>query len=261
VRVTVLGAGSSGGVPVPGTGWGACDPANPKNARLRPSLLVETAGRTLLIDTSPDLRQQLLSADVGHIDAVLYTHAHADHLHGIDDLRGINRAMGAAIPMYADGTTLAEISRRFAYAVRPLPEQACGHYFKPTLETHAIEAGDIFDVSGVSVSCFDQDHGYSRTLGFRIGNFAYSTDLVNLPEHGFEVLAGIDTWVLGVFTDRTHPTHVHVDKALGWIRRVAPRHAVLTHLGPDLDYDVLQNALPDGVTAAYDGLQISLPDA
>lgn len=261
MRVTVLGAGSSGGVPVAGTGWGKCDPVNPKNQRLRPSLLIETQGKTILIDTSPDLRAQLLAANVTHIDAVLYTHAHADHLHGIDDLRGINRAMSAPIPAYGDASTLSEIEKRFAYALRPLPEDAPNFYFKPTLVAHQIAAGDVFDVCGVSVSCFDQDHGRSRTLGFRIGSFAYSTDLVELPEAGFDVLGGIDAWVVGVFTDRVHPTHVHVEKALGWIDRVAPRQAVLSHLGPDLDYDVLSKLLPDHVDAAYDGFQFSLPDA
>jgi len=260
VRVTILGAGSSGGVPVPGTGWGKCDPHNPKNKRMRPSILIETQGKVILVDTSPDLRAQLLSAQVTHIDAVLYTHAHADHLHGIDDLRGINRAMDRPISMYADRTTLGEIEGRFAYALAPLPEGAQGHYFKPTLEAHEITAGETFDVSGVSVTCFDQDHGRSRTLGFRIGDFAYSTDLVNLPEPAFDVLTGVDVWVVGVFTDRTHPTHVHVEKALRWIDRVAPRAAVLSHLGPDLDFDVLENSLPKSVSAAFDGYQISLPD-
>ncbi len=263
MRVTILGCGSSGGVPATGIGWGKCDPNNPKNQRLRPSILVETQGKTILIDTSPDLRVQLLAANVTHIDAVLYTHAHADHLHGIDDLRGINRAMVAPIPMYADPVTLASIQERFAYALAPLPEEARaqGRYFKPTLEAHAITPGETFDVCGVSVTCFDQDHGYSRTLGFRFGQFGYSTDLVELPDQGFNALVGIDTWVVGAFTDRDHPTHVHVSKALEWIDRVAPRYAVLTHLGPDLDYNELANLLPNSVDAAFDGLQILLPDA
>lgn len=260
MRVTILGSGSSGGVPVAGTGWGKCDPDNPRNYRTRPSILIETQGKVILVDTSPDLRAQLLSADVTHIDAVLYTHAHADHLHGIDDLRGINRAMDCPIAMYADRTTLGDVQTRFGYALAPLPEDARGHYFKPTLLAHEIASGDTFDVSGVSVTCFDQDHGRSRTLGFRIGNFAYSTDLVNLPEPGFDILAGVDAWVVGVFTDRSHPTHVHVEKALGWIKRVAPRVAVLSHLGPDLDFDLLESTLPNSVTAAFDGYQISLPD-
>ena len=258
MRITILGSGSSGGVPMVGLGWGNCDPNNIKNVRLRSSLLIETMGKTILIDTSPDLRAQLLAASVTHIDAVIYTHAHADHLHGIDDLRGINRAMSASIPIYTDQTTLAEIEKRFAYALRPLPDDNKHFYFKPTLEAHTIVAGDTFDVCGVSVTCFDQDHGRSRTLGLRIGDFGYTTDLVNLPEAGFEVLAGIDTWVIGVFGPRPHATHVHVDAALEWIERVSPRQAVMTHLGPDLDYNVLQNLLPNYVNAAFDGLQILL---
>ncbi len=260
MRITVLGSGSSGGVPMVGTGWGKCDPSNPKNRRTRPSLLIETEGKVILIDTSPDLRAQLLAAHVTHIDAVLYTHAHADHLHGIDDLRGINRVMDAPLAMYTDQTTLDQIEDRFAYALAPLPESANGYYYKPTLEAHVIAAGDTFEVSGVSVTCFDQDHGRSRTLGFRIGKFAYSTDVVNMPEPAFDVLAGVDVWVVGVFTDRVHPTHVHVEKALGWIERVAPSRAVMTHLGPDLDFDLLENSLPNSVDVAFDGLQISLPD-
>lgn len=260
MRVTVLGSGSSGGVPMTGTGWGQCNPDNPKNYRLRPSLFVETQGKTILIDTSPDLRVQLLANDITHIDAVLYTHAHADHLHGIDDLRGINRAMEAAIPMYADQATLDEIQTRFAYVMRPLPAEANGYFFKPTLEPHQIAAGDVFDVCGLPVKCFDQDHGRSRTLGYRIGDFAYSTDLMDLPEAGFEALAGVDTWVLGVFGPRPHATHVYLERALEWIDRVSPRRAVLTHLGPDLDYDVVSDGLPDFVEASYDGFQFSLPD-
>ena len=258
MRVTILGSGSSGGVPMVGMGWGKCDPANPKNVRLRSSLLVEVAGKTILFDTSPDLRAQLLAANVTHIDAVIYTHSHADHLHGIDDLRGINRAMSAPIQMYADETTLVEIKKRFAYALRPLPDDNKTFYFKPTLEAHTIHAGTTFDVCGVSIACFEQDHGRSRTMGFRIGDFAYTTDLVNLPKPGFDVIAGVDTWVIGVFGPRPHDTHVHVDLALEWIAQVAPRQAVMTHLGPDLDYNELENSLPSSVTAAFDGLQIFL---
>lgn len=243
-----------------GLGWGNCDPNNLKNVRLRSSLLIETMGKTILVDTSPDLRAQLLAANVTHIDAVIYTHAHADHLHGIDDLRGINRAMSSPIPIYTDQTTLGEIEKRFAYALKPLPDDNKHFYFKPTLEAHPIVAGDTFDICGISVTCFDQDHGRSRTLGLRIGDFGYTTDLVNLPEAGFDVLAGIDTWVIGVFGPRPHATHVHVDAALEWIERVGPRQAVMTHLGPDLDYEVLQNLLPNFVRAAFDGLQILLTD-
>ena len=261
MKVTIMGAGSSGGVPVPGFGWGNCNPDNPKNIRSRPSILIETPGRCFLVDTSPDLRAQLLAADVRHLDGIIFTHAHADHLHGIDDVRGINRVMNAPIPIYLDAPTLEHIEKRFAYVLAPLPEQANGYYFKPTLEPHVITAGEPFEASGVRVETSDQDHGYSRTVGLRIGRFGYSTDLVRLPEQGFEMLEGIHTWVIGVFTDRDHMTHVNVKTALGWIERVKPERAVLTHLSPDLDYDALSDMLPDHVEAAYDGMVIEVPDS
>jgi phosphoribosyl 1,2-cyclic phosphate phosphodiesterase len=261
MKVTIMGAGSSGGVPVPGFGWGQCNPNNPKNRRSRASLLMETSSKRFLIDTSPDLRQQLLDANVSHLEGVIYTHAHADHLHGIDDLRGINRAMGAPIPIYLDRTTLDEIENRFSYVLTPLPEQANGFYFKPTLEPTVITAGETIEASGVSIKTFDQDHGYSRTIGLRVGQFGYSTDLVRLPEHGFDVLKGVHTWVIGVFTDRDHTTHVNVKTALQWIERVSPKRAILTHLGPDLDYDILRDMLPDHVEPAFDGMVIDVPEA
>ena len=261
MRITILGSGSSSGVPIPGLGWGNCDPNNPKNERLRPSILIETQGKTILVDTSPDLRTQLLNASVSRIDAIIYTHGHADHLHGIDDLRAINRAMSSPIPVFADALTLKQIETRFAYALAPLPDEARDFYFKPTLTAHEVVAGSTFDVCGVSVTCFDQDHGRSRTLGLRVGDFAYTTDLVNLPEDGFDALTGIDTWVIGVYTDHPHPTHLHVEKALQWVERVEPRHTILTHMGPDLDHQMLQNSLPNSVDAAFDGMQISLTDA
>ena len=260
MKITIMGAGSSGGVPVPGVGWGNCNPGNPKNQRSRPSLLIDIESRRFLVDTSPDLRRQLLDVAVSHLDGVIFTHAHADHLHGIDDLRGINRAMNAPIPIYLDGATLDHIERRFAYVLSPLPEKANGVYFKPTLEPTVITAGETVTASGIVIRTFDQDHGYSRTIGLRVGNFAYSTDLVRLPEHGFEVLEGVHTWVIGVFTDRDHMTHVNVDTALQWIERVNPVRAVLTHLGPDLDYDALSARLPDHVEPAFDGMVLDVPD-
>lgn len=258
MRLTILGAGSSGGVPVPGIGWGACDPNNPLNNRLRPSILVENGDTKILVDTSPDLRQQLLNYEIEHVDAVIYTHAHADHLHGIDDLRGLNKAMNEPIDAYGDAPTLAQIGERFSYALAPLPDGAT-HYFKPTLNAHEITAGDTVEVGNLRVATFDQDHGFSRTLGLRFGGVAYSTDLVEMTDSGFDALAGIHTWVIGVFTDKPHRTHVHVDKALEWIDRAKPRRAVLTHLGPDLDYEKLSASLPEGVEAAFDGMVIEVP--
>ena len=258
MKVSILGSGSSGGVPVVGVGWGACDPANPKNQRTRPCLVLEAAGKTFLFDTSPDLRAQLLGADVRHLDGVLFTHAHADHLNGLDDLRGINRAMHAPLDIYCDKATLGIIETRFGYTLTPLPKDA-DRYFKPVLVPTEIAAGVTFDAAGVTFQAFDQDHGFSRTLGFRCGDFGYSTDLVDLPEPGFEVLAGVHTWVIGCFTDRQHMTHVHVSRALEWIKRVNPRQAILTHLGPDLDFAELSAGLPEGVRAAYDGMVLDIP--
>ena len=258
LTVTVLGCGSSGGSPIPGVGWGKCDADEPRNRRLRPSLLVEqNGGARVLFDTSPDLRQQLLTADITALDGVVFSHAHADHLHGIDDLRGLNRAMDSAIKGYADKTTLDHIAHRFEYVLSPLPEGAT-RYFKPTLEMQEIRVGEPFSVGGLDILPLDQDHGYSRTLGFRIGGFAYSTDLKDMPPDSFDALKGIDTWVLGVFTDYPHPTHLHLEKALDWINVIKPRRTLLTHLGPDLDYRTVSDGLPVGVELAYDGRVITL---
>lgn len=255
MKVTILGSGSSSGTPSVGLGWGKCDPTNPLNRRLRPSILVEEGEGRLLVDTSPDLRQQLLNAEVDRLDAVLYTHGHADHLHGIDDLRALNRAMNRPLAAYADARTWEGIRRRFVYVLEPLREDAT-MYYKPTLVPHEIQAGVPFRVGGIEVIPFDQDHGYSRTLGFRFGPVGYSTDLVEMTEEGFEALAGVAVWVLGVFSDDPHPTHVHVDKALEWIARVRPQRTVLTHLSPALDYAALKATLPEGVEPAYDGLVV-----
>ena len=259
MRISILGSGSSGGVPIVGVGWGACDPNNHKNRRTRPCLLMDVAGKTYLFDTSPDLREHLLSEDIGHLDGVFFTHAHADHLNGLDDLRGINRAMHAPLNIYCDQQTLEAITERFQYALTPLAEGS-RRYYKPVLIPTTICAGQTFFVDEIQVSVFDQDHGFSRTLGYRIGNFGYSTDLVSLPEAGFEALAGIHTWVIGSFANQPHKTHVHVAKALEWINRLKPVRAILTHLGPDLDYNALSAELPEGVFAAYDGITVEVPD-
>lgn len=258
MRVTVLGCGSSAGTPSVEAGWGQCDPENPKNRRSRPSILVEGGGKTVLVDTSPDLRQQLLDFEVQHLDAVIYTHAHSDHLHGIDDLRGVNRRMNAAIPVFADAETLKAIGQRFPYVFEPLAEGATV-YYKSTLEPQiAIAHGETVLAGGFSVTAIEQDHGYVDTLGFRIDDFAYSTDLITMPEDGFDLLDGVKVWMLGTFSDKPHPTHLDVGRALEWIERVQPERAYLTHLGFGLDYAALQAQLPDNVFVAYDGLVIDI---
>ncbi len=258
MRITVLGSGSSSGVPGIGIGWGACDPENPKNQRLRPSILVEQAGKTILIDTSPDLRYQLLHTGVERLDAVLFTHAHADHLHGLDDLRGVNRAMNTPLDIHADASTLNIIATRFPYAMEPLPETAT-IYYKPTLVAHEIVPGGDYSIAGMDIRTFEQDHGFSKTVGFRFNDFAYTTDAVELPEMAFDILEGVHTWMIGVFTDEPHTTHVHVDKALEWHARIRPERCILTHLGPRLDYATLLRDLPEGVEPAFDFMSFDIP--
>ncbi len=253
MKVTILGSGGSSGTPAIGLGWGDCDAQNPKNTRLRPSILVENAGTCLLVDTSPDLRQQLLNADVTRLEALLYTHYHADHLHGIDDLRQINREMHAPIDTYGDSATLEVIKERFGYVFEPLAEGA-DMYYKPTLIPHILQDGDRLSIGDIDVDVFVQDHGYCDTLGFRFGPIAYTTDVVELPEHAFEVLQGIDTWIIGTLIDNPHPTHAHVDKALDWIERIGPRRGVLSHLGYSFDYQKLLERLPNHVEPAFDGM-------
>jgi phosphoribosyl 1,2-cyclic phosphate phosphodiesterase len=217
-------------------------------------LLIEACGKTILIDTSPDLREQLLETQIARIDAVLMTHAHADHLHGIDDLRAVNRAMRQPIPLYADGKTLDEIRRRFGYVFDP-PEDP-GRFYKPTLIPHEITGR--FTAAGIEVAPFAQDHGYSTTLGFRIGPMAYSTDVTELDEAAFAALAGVEFWVVDCLRRAPHPTHSHLAKTLGWIARVKPRRAVLTHMDQSLDYAELSAELPAGVEPGRDGLAVEL---
>ena len=258
MRVTILGSGHAAGTPNIDSGWDQCDPAEPRNRRLRPFILVESAETTLLVDTSPDLRAQLLNAAVGRLDGVLYTHTHADHLHGIDDLRAVNRAMDAWIDVYADASSWQVIEERFGYVVWPLDDAAKGFFYKPCLNRHEIAIGKQFRVGGFDILPFEQDHGRGKTLGFRIGAFAYSTDVVDLPDDAFTALAGVEVWVLGALGEAPHPTHAHVDKALAWIERVGPRRAVLTHMSNRLDYRTLAARLPAGVEAGYDGMIIEV---
>lgn len=257
MRVTILGCGPSGGVPGIGQYWGACDPENPKNQRLRPSILIEDDSLSLLVDTSPDLRQQLLTTDVKRLDAVLYTHGHADHLHGIDDLRSLNRLMNRELDIYLNQETLDHIEQRFSYVLEPLA-QGAGMFYKPVLVPHLVDPGCAFEITGQQILPILQDHGYCETIGYRLGDFAYSTDVVNMTEESFELLHGVKVWVIGTLVDTPHQTHADVEKALAWIEKIAPERAFLTHLGVGLDYNSLSARLPAHVRPCHDGLQISL---
>ncbi len=197
MKVTVLGSGPSSGVPQIGGIWGRCDPAEPRNRRRRSSILVEEGGTAVLVDASPDCRQQLLDAGVDRLDAVIFTHAHADHLHGIDDLRWVNAAMGTVIPAYASALTLEQINIRFGYAFTPQDAPTSGYFARPCLDPRPIDGA--FRVGSLDIMAFRQDHGFSDTTGLRFGRFAYSTDVVRLEEPAFGTLAGVDAWIIGCF--------------------------------------------------------------
>ncbi|MFH1803538.1 MAG: MBL fold metallo-hydrolase [Pseudomonadota bacterium] len=255
-KITILGCGSSNGVPSVGLGWGECNPDNPKNRRLRSSILIETGGKTILVDVTPDFREQALRHDIKHLDAVLFTHAHADHVHGIDDLRWINVAMHQPIDIFASSDTLDDIHKRFGYVLDPLAEGA-GFYYKPVLKPHVIAPG-AFEAAGVPLTAFSQDHGYAETLGFRIGNFAYSPDVVRFPESARQHLYGLDVWVVDCLREKPHATHAHLQQALEWVAEFKPRQVYFTHMSILLDYDVANALTPDHVSPAHDGLVIEL---
>ena len=251
MKITVLGCGTSSGVPMIGCDCAVCRSPDPRNRRRRVSVLVESGDTRLLIDTPPDLHAQLIDADVSRLDAVLYTHGHADHVHGIDDLRSINFKMGRALDAYGSAKTLAAIKGRFAYAFGPM---GTGGWARPSL--NAVEINGPFDAGGVAILPFPQEHGRSITTGYRIGDMAYSTDVKALSSQAFAALEGVKLWIVDCLGYREHPTHAHLDLTLDWIARVRPRLAVLTHMSHQFDYETLRAALPDGVVPGHDGLTI-----
>jgi phosphoribosyl 1,2-cyclic phosphate phosphodiesterase len=253
VRVTILGCGTSGGVPrVGGTGeWGAADPADPRNRRQRCSILVQDRGKTILVDTSPDLRQQLLNAEVDRLDAVLWTHEHADQVHGIDDVRPYMLRQRAPIESWSDQRTYDILKYRFNYCFES------GASFYHALYRHSVIEGP-FMAAGLAVQPFVQDHGIAPSLGFRFGAVAYANDVVALPEEAFEVMAGVEVLIVDAMRYRPHPTHAHLDQALAWIERVGARRAFLTNLHVDMDYAELDRRTPSHVRPCHDGLVIEV---
>ena len=258
LKVTILGCGTSGGVPRIGNIWGACDPDNPKNRRRRCALLVQRKGAdgttTVLVDTPPDLREQLLDAGVGLLDGVLYTHDHADHAHGIDDLRIVAYNGRRRVDVYYDKATGQILRQRFAYCFETPP----GSEYPAVLDGHEISAGTRLSIEGaggpIEALPFRQLHGQSETLGFRFGGIAYSPDVNDLPEESVEYLEGLDVWIIDTLRYTPHPSHFTVEQALSFIARVKPKRAVLTHMHVDLDYARLAAELPPGVEPAYDGM-------
>ncbi len=259
-RLTLLGTGSSGGVPRLGPNWGQCDPSNPRNRRRRCSALVERiSGRgqtTVLIDTSPDLRAQLLDAGVTHLDGVLYTHDHADHTHGIDDLRMIAFLMKRRVDVHADAQTRQSLTERFGYCFEAPP----GSSYPPILTAHDIHPLRPITIDGgggpIEALPIPQEHGDAGSLGFRIGDAAYSPDVGGLSDASVERLQGLDLWIVDALRYIPHPSHFSVKQALQWIERLKPKRAVLTHLHIDLDYAALKRELPAHVEPAYDGMQV-----
>jgi len=262
MQFTILGCGSSGGVPRVGQGWGDCDSSNPKNRRRRCSLLVERIGKegrtSLLVDTSPDLREQLLDADIARLDGVLFTHEHADHTHGIDDLRPLALMQQKRIDVYMDARTSEFLHARFGYCFKTPP----GSEYPPILTEHRIVAGEAITIKGeggpISVLPYSQEHGSIQALGFRFGGLAYSCDVSGLPAQDTSALHGLEVWIVDALRYQPHPSHFTVDEALGWIEHMRPRRAILTNLHIDLDYEKLRASLPRNVEPAFDGLKIEL---
>ena len=254
MRVTVLGCGTSSGVPQIGCECAVCRSPDPRNKRRRCSIFLETEGRRILFDTGPDLREQCLTAGIGAIDALVYTHAHADHVHGIDDLRSINNIIMAPIPTYADAQVVERIRVRFPYAFEG--GRSDFGYWRPDLEVHTFTGP--FAIGPVELIPFRQRHGRSSSFGFRIGRFAYSTDADGLDDQAFAVLDGVEVWIVDALRDRPHPSHAHLERTLQWIATVAPAKAYLTHMNHEVDYNDWAARLPAGVTPAHDGLVIEL---
>lgn len=259
---TILGCGSSGGVPRLGGLWGDCDPSNPKNRRTRCSLLVERVadgGTTrVLIDTSPDLRQQLLEVGVGELDAVVYTHGHADHMHGIDDLRMIVFNRKSKLSVWADGATQERLYGSFAYVFHQ-PE---GSPYPPLLDMNTISGDVRINGAGgeIILRPIHVHHGSIDALGFRINSLAYLPDVAEIPADTWPLLKDLDIWILDALRRTPHPTHAHLERSLEWIEMAKPKTAILTNMHIDLDYQTLLSETPENVEPAYDGLRLTLPD-
>jgi phosphoribosyl 1,2-cyclic phosphate phosphodiesterase len=258
--VTILGCGSSGGVPRIGSMWGKCDPANPKNRRLRCSILVERRSRRgatrVLVDTSPDLREQLLAARAQTLDGVVFTHDHADHTHGIDDLRTVAYGMNRRIDCYFDAPTRASVVSRFAYCF----ETPAASAYPPILVARDAEPGTLLAIEGpggaIEVLPILQVHGDIPSLGFRFGGLAYSPDISDIPDGSVAHFENLEVWIVDALRHAPHPSHFHLKRALEWIGRLKPKRAILTHMTADLDYEALRRELPAHVEPAYDGMVI-----
>ena len=253
MKITVLGSGSSGGVPLIGNYWGECDPKNKKNNRMRVSVLVSLDnGKNILIDTSPDLRVQAINNEITSIDAVLWTHAHADHANGIDDLRQFLWTKKTQLPVFGSSETINSLKKRFDYVFSKE-----NNYFKPPLDVNIIKEG-LFEVCKTKIYAFSQHHGYEFTYGYRIGNFAYSTDVKSFPNSSEKYLENLDLWIVDCVRFEPHYSHSHYEQTIAWIKKYKPKKAILTHLGAWLDYKKLKKMCPKNVFPGFDGLTVKI---
>ena len=258
MKVTMLGCGTSVGVPALGrAGWGSCDPNDSRNRRQRCAVLVEVNGATILVDAGPDIRNQLLPHQLTKIDAVLITHTHSDHVAGLDDLRAFYWPERDDIKIYATAHHGKDILARFPYLFTKKPDSPS--YFVPPMAMHQIEAGTQITVGGCKIDILHQDHGNSTSLGFMFDDkFAYSTDVIDMSDEVFDKLSGVELWIVEALRADPHSAHSHFDQTFGWIERVKPGRAVLTHLGLDADYERLLRLCPVGAEPGVDGLQFDL---
>jgi phosphoribosyl 1,2-cyclic phosphate phosphodiesterase len=254
MKITVLGCGSSGGVPLINGHWGQCDPTNRRNYRTRASLWVQHDNKSLIIDTGYDFREQALRQKIERVDGVIYTHEHEDHVVGIGELRVFYFLQRQPIPIYGSLKTISALQKRFYFLFQQHP-QADGLYPK-VVEPIVVE--DEFNAAGLPMRVFRQDHGFIESYGVRIGNFAYSTDVVRLDEAAFAALEGVDVWIVDALRRDPRPAHSHLEQTLAWIERVKPKQAYLTHMDESMDYETLCRELPANVAPAYDGLEIEI---
>ncbi len=262
MKLILLGTSGSAGMPQIGGpdgrgDWGKTDPSEPRNRRTRASAVFQTTeNKYILIDTAPELRLQLTACGIPRIDALIYTHTHADHVSGMDDIRILNRLMGGAMPAYATADVWEELKHRFGYVFRPITGS---FYSRPVLRDHTIIAGQEIEIEGVVVKTMGQDHGFSRTLGLRTGNMAYCIDLVRMDDAQKAALQGLDLLVIDCFSmSKDHPTHAGLPTVLNWVEELRPARTVLTHMGPEMDYATLRAALPPGVEPGYDGMVLEV---
>lgn len=256
MRVRILGCGSSAGVPLIGCKCPVCVSTHPRNKRTRVSIMVEEGPTRILVDASPDLRQQFLAAGLAAVDAVVITHSHADHTHGIDDLRSVNFHKNAPLDVWATADVLEELQRRFGYAFQAA--HATYAWYAPALVPRAITGA--FSIGGLEVIPFDQIHRADEppVLGLRVGRFAYSTDVRVLPEAAIAALDGVEVWVVDCLTEKPNFGHSHLEQTLAWIERVRPKRAILTHMNHTVDYESWMARMPAGVELGYDGMEVAV---